>query len=170
MSMQPRTVISIALLFLSTWVYAGQREDVGYTQLQDRLGENTPTGKGIIVSAYEPESHEYGQENSGNPMGWVPATLDENDHISTIEMYRGAPMAIKSGNTSGHAAAVSRFMFGKKHGVSQGLEAVKFHFIEDYIGYLLYPRTFYQATDPSYLGAVFESTVNNFSAIFNPLN
>ncbi|MEE3239410.1 MAG: hypothetical protein VX231_00400 [Pseudomonadota bacterium] len=165
MSMQPRTVISIALLFLSTWVYAGQREDVGYTQLRDRLGEKTPTGKGIMVSAYEPESHEYGQENSGNPMGWIPATVDGNDHISTIEMYQGAPMAIKSGNTSGHAAAVSRFMFGKEHGVSQALEAVKFHFIEDYIGYLLYPRTFYQATNPSYRGTVFESTVNNFSAI-----
>lgn len=163
--MFPRTIISIVLLFLSTWAYAGQREDVGYTQLQDRLGENTPTGKGITVSAYEPKSHEYGQENSGKPMGWVPAILEENNHVNTVEMFQGLPMAVKSGNTSGHAAAVSRFMFGKEHGVSQGLETVKFHFLDDYIANLLYPRTFYQATYPFYQYAVFESSVNNFSTI-----
>ncbi len=167
MSMLHRKIISIALLFFSAWTFGGLRDDVGYTQLQERLGENTPTGKGITVSAYEPESHEYGQENSGKPMGWVPAIMEENNHVNTVEMYQGLPMEVKSGNTSGHAAAVSRFMFGKKHGVSQGLETVKFHFLDDFIASVLYPNTLYQAIIPGSRGTVFESKVNNFSSVSN---
>ena len=158
------TVISIALLFLSTWVYAGQRRMwaiPNYETAWVRIRQPVKASWYLHMSL----NHMNMTKKQWQPMGWVPATVDGNDHISIIEMYQGAPMAIKSGNTSGHAAAVSRFMFGKEHGVSQALEAVKFHFIEDYIGYLLYPRTFYQATNPSYRGTVFESTVNNFSAI-----
>ncbi|MDG2472664.1 MAG: hypothetical protein P8M71_06060 [Pseudomonadales bacterium] len=162
----------VMLAAISLTANAGQREDVGYTQLHDRLGENTPTGRGITVSAYEPEWDAIGEKNSNSPKGWTPALAEENNHVNLIEMYQGAPLSIKSGNTSSHAAAVSRFMFGKEYGVSQGLEAIKFHLLQDYASYLLYPRTFYQATNTFYRDAVFESTVNNFSAIgnFGPSN
>ena len=165
-----RAIAFVMLAAISLTANAGQREDVGYTQLQDRLGENTPKGRGITVSAYEPEFTAFG--GSTLPLGWAPALREENNHINTIEMYQGAPLALKSGNTSSHANAVSRFMFGKEHGISQGLEAVKFHSLQDYISYLLYPRTFYQATNTFYRDKVFESTVNNFSAIgdFGPSN
>tara|TARA_S200000501_G_scaffold378693_1_gene442850 strand:- start:19675 stop:21297 length:1623 start_codon:yes stop_codon:yes gene_type:complete len=152
---------------LSTWAYAGQREDVGYTKLQDRLGNSTPTGYGITVSAYEPAWDAIGAKGGDNPKGWIPAIAEENNHVITIEMNQGVPLINKSGNTSSHAAAVSRYMFGKEHGVSQQLDAVKYHELEDFIGYLLYPRTFYQATYSIYSDTVFESSVNNFSAIGN---
>ena len=165
--MLPHTIISIALLFLSAWSYAGQREDVGYTQLQDRLGNSTPTGYGITVSAYEPAWDAIGAKDSNNPKGWIPAIAQENNHVITIEMNQGEPLTNKSGNTSSHAAAVSRYMFGKKHGVSQQLDTVKYHELGDFISYLLYPRTFNQATYSYYNDTVFESSVNNFSAIGN---
>ena len=164
---RPQTIILIVLLFLTTWTYAGQREDVGYTQLEDRLGNSTPTGYGITVSAYEPAWDAIGAKGSDNPKGWIPAITEENDHIFTIEMDQGVPLNTRSGNTSSHAAAVSRYMFGKEHGVSQELNAVIYHELKDFLGFLLYPRTFNQATDPFYRDAVFESSVNNFSAIGN---
>ena len=167
MHLNCRSIVPIGLLVLSTMAHASQRDDVGYTQLQDRLGGNTPTGRGITVSAYEPESHAIGEQGSGKPMGWIPAVAEENNHVNTIEMYQGAPLDIKSGNTSSHAAAVSRFMFGKEHGVSQELDAVKFNSLEDFIGATLYPRTTYQAINSFYRDTVFESSVNNFSATGN---
>lgn len=166
-----RVVTYVIFATIPLFANAGQREDVGYTKLQDRLGDNTPTGKGINVSAYEPEFIDY--SGSTSPKGWMPFSNSKNlNHINTIEMYQGQSLATKSGNTSSHANTVSKFMFGKEQGVSQELESVSFHFLDHFIQYLLYPRTHYQATYPVYPYTVFENQVNNFSATssFSPNN
>jgi hypothetical protein len=97
-----------ALLILShtPGIHAGYLDDVGFTDLQDELENDMPTGAGVIVSQIEARS-------SGN---YMPDVTDTEFSGKTI-----VNISDVSDGTTSHATTVGKYFYGNSQSMAGGI-------------------------------------------------
>lgn len=103
-------------------VHAHWHDDVGYTALENLLGDNLPTGEGIFVSQVEasPES---------NPSRFVP---DPNHtQLSGVTFVNGSTHA--NPLVANHATNVARSFYGSVNGLARDSNTVVMYELGDYV-------------------------------------
>jgi hypothetical protein len=107
--MNKNTFLVILLGSVINNVYAGYKEDIGYTKLAAELGTDIPTGRGVTVTQTESLS------------GEVPAYMpDINKPEFKYKVITDKSSPLPLGPYSGHATGVARMFFGK-HALANGI-------------------------------------------------
>ncbi len=111
-------------LLLPELALADYYDDIGFRQLQAKLGAATPTGAAVLVVQAEGT-----QVLNGIPT-WAPDPGTAEFSGNTISDRSGAP----AGVYSGHATAVGTFLYGNRTSIAPGKTAVSVYAAGDWIG------------------------------------
>jgi hypothetical protein len=130
--------ILIAINIICAWppaVYAGYKDDIGYTRLSQALGGTIPDGSGIDVSQIEAKT--------GNPAtNYMP-------NVTNGE-FTGKTIAPQSGtsDTSGHATSVGRTFYGNSRSIAPGIGNVWCYEATDWMVQILNPNYIHVTPNP----------------------
>lgn len=116
-------VLAVPLL-LAGPALAGVKADIGYTDLQARLGGSTPTGAGIDATQVE------ALYNSGDPGSYFPDASVSPSQLGskTINDVTG------SGTDSPHARSVAYRFYGDVSSMATGISVIDVYEVNDWLG------------------------------------
>ena len=117
-------LLSLSALLLPHLASADYYDDIGFRQLQARLGAATPTGAGVLVVQAE------GEQVLNGVATWAPDPGTAEFRGTTITDRSGAP----AGVYSGHATAVGTFLYGQRTSIAPGRTSVSVYAAGDWIG------------------------------------
>ncbi|MGK0442582.1 MAG: hypothetical protein ACJA0N_002394 [Pseudohongiellaceae bacterium] len=105
-------VNAIILSCFSIQAVAGIKDDIGYTELYDTLGINTPTGAGFNVTQVE----------AGSSGSWIPNTDDSQFTGKSISNQ--STTSTPTTDYSSHATAVGRYFYGNSSSIATGITTI----------------------------------------------
>ncbi len=119
-----RCALLLPGLLLPHLALADYYDDIGFRQLQAKLGAATPTGAGVLVLQVE------GTQVLNGVTTWAPDPGTGEFNGRTITDRSGAP----AGVYSGHATAVGTFLYGNRTSVARGRTSVSVYEAGDWLG------------------------------------
>jgi len=111
-------------LLLPGLALADYYDDIGFRQMQAKLGAATPTGAGVLVVQVE------GTQVLNGVTTWAPDPGTAEFRGRTITDRSGAP----AGVYSGHATAVGTFLYGNRTSIAPGKTSVSVYEAGDWLG------------------------------------
>jgi hypothetical protein len=111
------------LPFVNSDVFAGYKDDIGYTALQGEFGAATPYGGNLsLVTQVEGpllRDHD-GDDQTDKIQVWAPDPAHPELTGKTIEDVSGSPAFY-----SGHATSVGSRFYGNRNSIAPGIKSIE---------------------------------------------
>ena len=126
------------LLAVATWFGAAGlarahwHDDVGYTQLENTLGANLPTGQGVYVSQVEAGSGTNNNNYVPDP-NLIDFGADSDPFGQAVTFVNGSAGAHPNPGVLIHAGGVGRFFYGSPQSMAPGANTVVNYETNDYL-------------------------------------
>jgi len=125
------TIPVLTILLLGSSSFAGYKEDIGYTALQDELGASVPDGGGISSVTQAEAATLLDHDGDGQIEAirvWMPDPENSQFSGKTIYDRSGSPAFY-----SGHATGVGSLFYGNTGSIAPGLDTIESYLADHWL-------------------------------------